>query len=292
MKPSLWDPRVRVDVSTREQRPWSWGVARGAQAGRCPALYAAFPDSPGGARICALEKTHAASCQWLWRFLSLFKISVLNWGIIALQSCVGFCRRSAWISLSRGVPLSLSALPPRPNLLPCSRSQSAELSLSLGSFASWLCAHVVRAVLRCYPSTHPAPLLPLHKAQSPILRACISTCPEKRLICTIFLDSICVCYYTVFVFLSLTYCALYDVASRFIHSQFNHWFIWVALRRKPDDVRFCARRRSLPVSCALVWWNLWGGLHGRFSPRTSLVKEPGNTLDWNSRLINKRHLWW
>ena len=51
--------------------------------------------------------------------------------------------------------------------------------------------------------------LPLHVCMS-ILYVCVYSCPANRFIYTIFLASVCMHKYTIFVFLFLTYFTLYD----------------------------------------------------------------------------------
>ena len=58
-------------------------------------------------------------------FLDFLKV-IFNWGIIALQCCVGFCRTAMRVSLEYTYVPFLLNLPPLPTSLPlgCSRALS------------------------------------------------------------------------------------------------------------------------------------------------------------------------
>ena len=72
-------------------------------------------------------------------------------------------------------------------------------------FYTWRCIHV-SAFLPVHPTISPFPSVFTYR--SLCLR--FHSCPANRFICVIFLDFVCVCEYTMFVFLFLTYFTLYD----------------------------------------------------------------------------------
>ena len=101
---------------------------------------------------------------------------------------------------------------PLPHLSPSHPSGSSVLStLSHASNLDWRStSHMIINTFQCYPlkSSHPH-LLP----QSPkdcSLHLYLFCCLAYRVIVTIFLNSICMCYYTVLVFFFLTYFTLYN----------------------------------------------------------------------------------
>ena len=107
-------------------------------------------------------------------------------------------------------PPSSTSLPPHPTPLGCHRVP-ALCSLHHTANSHWLSTlHMVMYMFqRCsLKSSHPL-LLPLSPKVCS-LRLCLLCCPARRIISTIFLDSTYMCYYTVFVFLFLTYFTLYN----------------------------------------------------------------------------------
>ena len=103
-----------------------------------------------------------------------------------------------------------SHLPPHPISLDCPRAPvlSALLHTSNLNWSSIL--HMVIYMFQCcsLKSSHPR-LLP--HTQKPVLYICVSLCCLAcRVVITVFLNSIYMCYYTVLVFLFLAYFTLYN----------------------------------------------------------------------------------
>ena len=146
-------------------------------------------------------------------FLKKFFLIYFNWRQITLQYCGGFFHTLTWISHGCTCvphPEPSSHLPPHP--IPQSRPSAPALSaLSHASNLDWRSiSHMVIYMFQCYSftSSHPR-LLP----QSPkicSLHLCLFCCLAYRVIVTIFLNSIYVCYYTVLLFFFLTYFTLYN----------------------------------------------------------------------------------
>lgn len=188
VKSSLWTP-VRVDVSTRGQRDPEAGSRQEVPRLVGARSHAAFPDNPGSADLC--PGRHLPHVSDYGGFFLFLKNISFNWGIIALQSCVGFRRTSAWISSEYRRPSSLEPPShPRPNPSPAPGHHRRWAGLQRFTAASLrLCvSHVVREP--CYSvtlSTHHRPLLPLPRPPGPFSVLHLSTpALEKRLICTIF----------------------------------------------------------------------------------------------------------
>ena len=110
-------------------------------------------------------------------------------------------------------PLILNAIPPlsppHPSLS-CHRAPAVGALLFVFNQHWSSILHMIVYVVQCYSlkSSHPL-LFPLSPKVCS-LHLCFLCCPARRIINTIFLDSTCMCYYTVFVFLFLTYFTLYN----------------------------------------------------------------------------------
>ena len=112
--------------------------------------------------------------------------------------------------LAIGILVSLPPLHPIPP--GCHRAPAlGALALPHTSNSHWLSIlHMVTYMFQCcsLKSSHRL-LLPLSPKVCP-LHLCLLCCPACSIISTIFLGSTCMCYYTVFVFLFLTYFTLYS----------------------------------------------------------------------------------
>ena len=146
------------------------------------------PDTCGHARgiVCHLQQVQEPNSTQL---IFLIIVFFLNWRIITLQYCAGFCHISTWISHRHMHVPSLLNLCPTPSHT--SRfSQSPGLnSLSHRTNFHWLSIlHMVIDMFPCYSlkSSHPPPLRPQVCSLCPHLYCC----PANRLISTIFLHSI------------------------------------------------------------------------------------------------------
>ena len=87
-------------------------------------------------------------------------------------------------------------------------------SLSHTANFYWLSMlHMVVYMLPCYSLHSSHPLLPLPSPCTSVCSLCLHLhcCPINRFISTIFLDSIYMCYYRIFVFMFLTYFTLYNM---------------------------------------------------------------------------------
>ena len=126
---------------------------------------------------------------------SFFKKNLiyLNWKLITLQYCSGFCHILTWIS--HGVTCvphleSPSHLPPHP--IPLGHPSAPALStLSHASNLDWRSvSHMIIHMFQCYSlkSSHPC-LLPQSPKDCSIL-LCLFCCLAYRVITTIFLNSI------------------------------------------------------------------------------------------------------
>ena len=147
-------------------------------------------------------------------FCFLFKI-YFNWSIIALQYCVGFWHTSTWISQRYTYVPSLLNLPTTSHSILPLKVVAEHQGLNLPTADShWLSnLHMVIYVFQCSSLSSPLPLLPLLGPQVCFLCLCLHCSPENRFISTIFLDSIYMCEYMMFVFLFLTYFTLYQFSS-------------------------------------------------------------------------------
>ena len=124
-------------------------------------------------------------------------------------------------------PLSHSPAPPHPlghhrapGWAPCAAA------------SHWLSVlHIRGYVCQCYSPNASHPLLPPLCPQVCSLRLHLYSCPANRFISTVFLDSMFMGYYMIFVFLFLTYFTLYDRLS--VHPHHYKWlnfvpFIWLS----------------------------------------------------------------
>ena len=90
---------------------------------------------------------------------------------------------------------------------------------------TWWCL----SIRQRYSLSSPHPLLPLPCPQVHSLHLCLYSCPENRFISTVFLDSIYMHWYVIFIF--LTYFTLYDRPC--VHPPYYNWisfvpfYVWV-----------------------------------------------------------------
>ena len=141
-------------------------------------------------------------CVVIIYFLYLF----FNWSIISLLCCVTFCCTTMWISSKYTYILSPHA------------SLPLSLPTPLGHHRAWSWASCAIQQLPTYGSVYtsvllsqfvpPAPFRPVSTSLSH--RLCLYFCLTNRFINTIFLDSIYMHKYMIFVFLFLTDFTLYD----------------------------------------------------------------------------------
>ena len=130
---------------------------------------------------------------WVRYFLFLKKWIYLNWRLIMLQYCSGFCHTLTWISHGCTCvphPEPPSHLPPHPIPQGCPSAPALSALFHASNLHWWSVSHMVIYMLQCYSlkSSHPR-LLP----QSPkvcSLYLCLFCCLAYRVIITIFLNSI------------------------------------------------------------------------------------------------------
>ena len=140
---------------------------------------------------------HFLRRHWYWHFLYPalnFKKIYLNWRIIALQYCDGFCHKSIWIGHRHVSPILTTLLPaslPHPSRLSQSTALSALLHASRSHWSSVL--HMVIYMFQCFSliSSHLL-LLPLSPKVCS-LHLCLLCCPVCKIISMIFPDSIYMC---------------------------------------------------------------------------------------------------
>ena len=147
------------------------------------------------------------------------KINYFNWRIITLQYCDAFCHTSTWVSYrctcvrQSWIPHSS---PSPPHLSGLSQSTDFGCPAPCIELAWSSILHMVIYMFQCYSlKLSHFRLLP----QSPkvcSLHLCLFCCLVYRIVITIFVNSIYMCYYTELVFLFLTYFTLYD-RFQFIH---------------------------------------------------------------------------
>ena len=145
--------------------------------------------------------------------IAYFFLNYFNWRLITLQYCSGFCHTSTWISHGCACvphPEPPSYLPPHP--IPLGHPSASALSiLNHASNLDWrFVSHMIIYMFQCHSpkSSHPRPLLQSPKDCS--IHLCLFCCLTYRVIITIFLNSIYMCYYTVLVFFFLAYFTLYN----------------------------------------------------------------------------------
>ena len=180
-----------------------------------------------------------------------------------------------------------SHLPPHP--IPLGHPSAPALStLSHASnLDGWSISHMVIYMFQCYSlkSSHPH-LLP----QSPkvcSLHLCLFCCLAYRVIITIFLNSIYMCYYTVLVFFFLTYFTLYNRLQ--FHPPhwnwlkcilFNSWIISNCVYVPQLSYTFVfwwtSRLLPCPSYCEHAMMNT--GVHMSLSIQVSLVCMPSSGI--------------
>ena len=128
-------------------------------------------------------------------FFLIIMVFFLNWRLITLQYCSGFCHTLTRINYGctcvpypEPPPTSL----PIPSLWVIPVHQPWALSHAL-NLDWWSVSHMIIYMFQCYAlrSSHPRPL-----PQSPIdcsIYLCLLHCPAYRVIITIFLNSIYMC---------------------------------------------------------------------------------------------------
>ena len=130
---------------------------------------------------------------------------------------------------------SVLSLPPTPSqLYPSRSSQSIELSppCYIAASQGLSILHKVMYVFQRYSLNSSHPLLPPLCPQVRSLCLWLYVCPANRFISTIFLDSISMCYHTVFIFLLVTYFTLYKSLSpaRSLQMTQFHSILWLSNR--------------------------------------------------------------
>ena len=178
-------------------------------------------------------------CRIGWSIIFSFFIFIFNWLMIALQYWFDFCHTSTWINHRYICPHPLESpshlLPIHtplgyyraPVWVPWVKQQIPTYVnyiintiylhklFTYLQYVSYLQRYLLKWVymLPRYSlhSSHPVPPLP-----GPCTSVCslclhLHCCPISRFFSTIFLDSIYVCYYRIFVFMFLTYFTLYNM---------------------------------------------------------------------------------
>ena len=158
------------------------------------------------------KKNWINELQMFLAFLFLHLFIYLNWRLITLQYCSGFCHTLTWVShVCTCVPHSESHshFPPYP--IPQGHPGAPALSaLSHASNLDW--RSISRVVIYmfqcdCLKSSHPR-LLPNSPTACSLSR-CLFCCLAYRVILTILLNSTYMHYYTVLAFFFVTYFTLY-----------------------------------------------------------------------------------
>ena len=157
------------------------------------------------------------NCDSLYLSLSSFKnLFIFNWKIIALQYCIGFCCVSTWISHRYTCIRSLLNLPPTSHPIPLlwvlTEHQIWAPCVIQQISTGYLILHMIMYMLQCYSLNSSHPLLLLLCAQVCSLCFHLHLYPANRFIGIIFLDSIYMHWYTIFVFLFLRYFTLYGTS--------------------------------------------------------------------------------
>ena len=141
-------------------------------------------------------------------FFFFCKFIYFNWRLITLQYFSVFCHTFTWIShWVYMYPPSWTPLPPPSPFHPSGLSQCT------GPESPVSCIEPGLAIYFTYGNIHVSMLFSQIIPQSPkvcSLHLCLFCCPAYRVIITIFLNSIYMCYYTVLVFFFLTYFTLYN----------------------------------------------------------------------------------
>ena len=153
-----------------------------------------------------------------WKNLGFF----LNWGLLLYNLAVDSVEQYKSVIMLYIYPLSLkppSLLNPTPlahhrapGWAPCVTRQLAANCL----FHTWCCMYASATFLNLTDPFLP-PLCPLDPSQC--LRLCFFS--VNRFISSIFLDSISMCSYMMFVFLFLTYFTLYN--RLYVHPPLSNW---------------------------------------------------------------------
>ena len=137
------------------------------------------------------------------RAQSFFFIINFYWSIVALQYCVSFCCTAKWISYKYTyIPFFLDFLP-----IWVTTEHWVEFPVLHRRF-SLVIYFIHSSVYMSVPVSQliPPPFSPSIRS----LRLRLYFCFANKFICTIFLDSTYKWYYTIFVFLFLTYFTLCD----------------------------------------------------------------------------------
>ena len=123
-------------------------------------------------------------------YLCLHWVFFLNWRIIALQCCVGFCLKQFESAVLCICPLPLEP----PSLFPShpsTSSQSARLGFLFYMATSYQLSILHMVVYICQSHSPNSSHLPFStESKRPFSTASCLPCPASRFICTIFLDSI------------------------------------------------------------------------------------------------------
>ena len=160
---------------------------------------------------------------------SFYKINLLNCWLITLQYCVGFATHQHESSMGVHMFPILNPPPtsvPIPSLwvIPVHQPQASCImhwTWTGDSFHIWYCT--------CFNTilpNHPTIALS-HRVQKTVLYICVSFPVSYRLIFTIFLNSIHVHKYTIFVFFCLAYFTLYNRLQ--FHTPHENWFKCILL---------------------------------------------------------------
>ena len=149
--------------------------------------------SPPSAHICTAPDHHSSPRRHsFFKILFIFKI-YLNWRLITLQYCGGFCHTLTWISHGSTCvphPETPSHLPLHPIHLVCPSAPVLSALFHASNLDCSSVSHMIIYMFQCYSlkSSHPH-LLP----QSPTvcsLYLCLFFCLKYRVVTTIFLNSI------------------------------------------------------------------------------------------------------
>ena len=144
---------------------------------------------------------------------SFFLINLFNWRLITLQYCGNFCHALTRISLRCTCvphPEPPSHLLPYPILLGHPRALALSAPFHAQNLDWSPMSHMVTYVFQCYSIKSSHPCLPLQSSKLCSLYLCLFSCLEYSVTVTIFLSSIYMPQYTIFVFFFLTYFTLYN----------------------------------------------------------------------------------